>query len=432
MAHPIGTVWSAYAVFSGTATSITATLYVNGVLDAVTPTLGTPVAIAGQTVQPVSVPTTGRAHGDLMELRVSGTVVAETEEHRAYLPLVLWSLLDAGGVRNAIGMAAADLDTQLDGLDTAIGEIDVQDSVEAGLLEFGAAKTGDQMQLEAATVTSIRTGLSTLTAQQVWEYSARSLTTFGTLVADTATAVWAVATRTLSAFSFTPSLHASYDAAKTAAQQDDLLLVKAKTDNLPDTPAAKGDEMRLESAVVTAIRSGLATAANVAAVPAAVWAVTTRTLSGFGTLAADTAAAVWTHVSRLTKEQVRVELDTNSTSLAAIESKADSTLEILSDLTEDNAGTYRFTAEALALAPTDSGNGAVIFTYTLTSSLSADPIANARVEVYSDILLSNIVASGFTDVLGKVVFALDPGTYYFVRSKPGWAFDNPDTEVISS
>lgn len=125
-------------------------------------------------------------------------------------------------------------------------------------LPANPAAKGDEMQLEAATVTSIRTGLSTLTAQQVWEYSARSLTTFGTLVADTAAAVWAVTTRTLSAFSFKPSLHASYDAAKTAAQQDDLLLVKAKTDNLPDTPAAKGDEMRLESAVVTTIRSGLA------------------------------------------------------------------------------------------------------------------------------------------------------------------------------
>ena len=174
MAHPIGTIWAAYAVFSGAATGITATLYVNGVLDAVTPTLGTAFALAGQTVQPVSVPTTGRAHGDLMELRVSGTVVAETEEHRAFLPLARWALpddemqLDAAGVRSAIGMAAADLDDQLGGIGSAIGSIDVQDSVEAGLLAYTAAKTGDEMKLEAATVTAIRNGLSTLTAQQVW------------------------------------------------------------------------------------------------------------------------------------------------------------------------------------------------------------------------------------------------------------------------
>ena len=33
-------------------------------------------------------------------------------------------------------------------------------------------------------------GTSTLTAQQVWEYGTRGLTTFGSLVADIATAVW--------------------------------------------------------------------------------------------------------------------------------------------------------------------------------------------------------------------------------------------------
>jgi len=54
-----------------------------------------------------------------------------------------------------------------------------------------------------------------------------------------------------------------------------------------------------------AIQSGLATAANqvtilaaIAGIPAAVWAVTTRTLSSFGTLVADVAAAVWAYATR--------------------------------------------------------------------------------------------------------------------------------------
>jgi hypothetical protein len=38
---------------------------------------------------------------------------------------------------------------------------------------------------------------STLTAQQVWEYGTRTLSSYGTLVADIVTAVWAAATRTL-------------------------------------------------------------------------------------------------------------------------------------------------------------------------------------------------------------------------------------------
>lgn len=44
---------------------------------------------------------------------------------------------------------------------------------------------------------------STLTAQQVWEYASRTLSSLGTLVADVATAVWGATTRTLSAFGFT-------------------------------------------------------------------------------------------------------------------------------------------------------------------------------------------------------------------------------------
>ncbi len=79
--------------------------------------------------------------------------------------------------------------------------------------------------VKADAVAKIQAGLSTLTAQQVWEYATRGLTTFGSLVADIATAVWGAATRTLSAFGFTPSLDAVYDAAKTAASQtsvDDL------------------------------------------------------------------------------------------------------------------------------------------------------------------------------------------------------------------
>jgi hypothetical protein len=55
---------------------------------------------------------------------------------------------------------------------------------------------------------------------------------------------------------------------------------------------------------VTAIQSGLATAANqatmisaISGVPAAVWAVSTRTLTSFGTLVADVAAAVWAYLT---------------------------------------------------------------------------------------------------------------------------------------
>lgn len=82
---PVGTTYRDECTFSGEATGISAALYVNGVLSAVTVTLGTARVIAGQTIQPVSVPTTGRAHGDDLEIRVSGTVGEATETHSAYV-----------------------------------------------------------------------------------------------------------------------------------------------------------------------------------------------------------------------------------------------------------------------------------------------------------------------------------------------------------
>jgi hypothetical protein len=91
------------------------------------------------------------------------------------------STLNAAGVRSAVGLASANLDTQLDALPTAA---------------------------EAAAA--------------VWASGTRTLSSFGTLVADLATAVWAAAARTLTAFGFTPSLDAAYDPAKTAAQAADI------------------------------------------------------------------------------------------------------------------------------------------------------------------------------------------------------------------
>ena len=97
---------------------------------------------------------------------------------------------------------------------------------------------------------------STLTAQQVWEYGTRSLSTFGTLVADVATAVWGAVARTITGGTVTTNsdktgytLTGDYDAAKTAAAAG------AKMD-LVDAPNATA---------VTAIQNGLALTGEAAA-----------------------------------------------------------------------------------------------------------------------------------------------------------------------
>lgn len=87
----------------------------------------------------------------------------------------------------------------------------------------------------------------------------------------------------------------------------------------------------------------------------AVWATTTRTLSSFGSLVADMAAAVWAYAGRAltvnppTAAAIRSELDTNSTKLELVNV---ATAQLASTLESDGKGGHRFTADALENVPT--------------------------------------------------------------------------------
>lgn len=172
------------------------------------------------------------------------------------------STLDAAGVRTAVGLASANLDTKLDDLPTnaelatALGTADdatlsqialvkaQTDLIPASPAAVGSAMTLasgaitaaviatdaiDSDAIAANAVTEIQSGLSTYAggavasvtgdvggnvvgsvasvtadvgitqtgADKVWGSAARTLTSFGTLVADAAAAVWAAVTRTL-------------------------------------------------------------------------------------------------------------------------------------------------------------------------------------------------------------------------------------------
>lgn len=81
---------------------------------------------------------------------------------------------------------------------------------------------------------------------------------------------------------------------------------------------------------------------------------------------------------------------------------------------------------------------AIPFTYTLTSTVGNLPVAEAKIDIYTDSLGQNIVWSGITDEFGVArdefgnLPRLEPGTYYFWRSKPGFSALNPDVEVVSN
>jgi hypothetical protein len=81
--------------------------------------------------------------------------------------------------------------------------------------------------------------------------------------------------------------------------------------------------------------------------------------------------------------------------------------------------------------------GAIEFTYTVTETVSGDPIEGAEVWISTDIAGNNVIWKGDTDAFGVAMDVngelpmLDAGTYYFWSQKAGYTFVNPDTEVVS-
>jgi hypothetical protein len=123
------------------------------------------------------------------------------------------------------------------------------------------AEPGDQMTLTAGERTSIGTA--------VWATTTRTLTSFGTLVADTAAAVWAVAVRTITGGTVDDvggqdlsNLDATVSSRSSHAAPDlSNLDVAVSTRGTADA----GDEMALTAAARNLVRDGLATGANVTA-----------------------------------------------------------------------------------------------------------------------------------------------------------------------
>ena len=78
-----------------------------------------------------------------------------------------------------------------------------------------------------------------------------------------------------------------------------------------------------------------------------------------------------------------------------------------------------------------AGTGSVSWPYTVTDAVGGLPISGVKVEVSTDASKGNVVALGYTDNFGTVTFFLNPGTYYIFRSKAGWDFSDPDTEIVT-
>lgn len=80
---------------------------------------------------------------------------------------------------------------------------------------------------------------------------------------------------------------------------------------------------------------------------------------------------------------------------------------------------------------------AVEFTYTVTNSVTTDPLEGVQVWMSTTVNGNNIVWAGTTDAFGVArdtagnLPRLDPGQYFIFRQKAGFAFSDPDVETVA-
>jgi hypothetical protein len=82
---------------------------------------------------------------------------------------------------------------------------------------------------------------------------------------------------------------------------------------------------------------------------------------------------------------------------------------------------------------TDSTSGTGSYRETVTCQVGGAPVDGVEVKVYTEAALTNLAAGPlYTDAFGQVTFQLDAGTYYLTRQKAGYNFTNPQTLSVPS
>jgi hypothetical protein len=107
-----------------------------------------------------------------------------------------------------------------------------------------------------------------------------------------------------------------------------------------------------------------------------------------------------------------------------------SKLDHLWEMTEDDGGVRRLTANALEQAPA-GGAGSGTGAYTDTVNDGTNPLDGVRVQLSTDAAGTNRVYEAFTDALGVFEMHPDPGTYYRWLDLAGYAFEQGVEVVVA-
>jgi hypothetical protein len=272
-------------------------------------------------------------------------------------------------------------------------------AIEAQTDDIGAAGAGLTALGDArlANLDATISSRSTLTAAQVWEYATRTLSGFGTLVADIATAVWGAATRTLSAFGFSVTASSVTDktgyalttAPPTAAQirteiddnSTELAAIRAIADKLDDTLELDTGLYRFTEAALAEAPSGT---------------------SGGGDATAENQTTIINHLAGIKGAT----FDTATDSLESIRNRGDAAW------ITGGGGSGASTVEISVLDGDDAA------------------IPDVSVQIWNT-GLDSLIASAVSDASGQATFALDDGAYSVKLRKAGVNFDAVSDLAVS-
>jgi flagellar hook-associated protein FlgK len=140
------------------------------------------------------------------------------------------------------------------------------------------------------------------------------------------------------------------------------------------------------------------TAGERTTVSSSVWSSATRTLTSFSTFVAD----VWAYATRTLTSAAGVTVEEIDAQLSA--------------------------THGAGLWGGAGGSGAIATTITIDDG--TNPLDGVDVWATTDSGGTNIVARGFTNTSGNVIFYLDAGTYYIFKQFAGYSFTNPQTLVV--
>ena len=344
------------------------------------------------------------------------------------------SALDATGVRSAIGLSSANLDTQLstidDFLDTEIAAIKAKtDTIPSFPANFASLAITVGGAVTAGTV-SDKTGYS-LSQSFPANFASLGINASGHVsrvtLTDTCT------TNTDMRGTNNAMLAASY----TAPDNTSIAAIKAKTDTIPSWPSNFASLAITVGGAVTAGTVGDKTGYSLSVSPptASMIASQVRTelttelgridvatstrLATAGYTAPDNSGigSIGTVVTTIAGY-----LDTEVAAIKATTDRLDTAMQL-------DGSVYRFTTNALELAPTGSGGGGSSLTgantVTITVNYASQPVEGAKVR------LSRVGETGIaeTNASGQVVFSADNGNWTIAITKPGFSFA-PTTLIV--